>query len=497
MNALLAVPVITPLLGAAIAMILWAHPRWQRLVSMVVLVAVLIDAVLLLIRVDRDGHVVSQAGGWAAPFGITLIADRLSAIMLVVAAGIFLTVMVYAVGQPSVAREHPAFHPLYLLVGAGVALAFVTGDLFNLFVSFEVMLGASYGLITIGGEGERVRNGMTYVVISLLASIMLLTSVGLIYAATGTVNLAQLSLRIAELPGGVQGAFAVLLLLVFGVKAGLFPLFFWLPDSYPTAPSPITALFAGLLTKVGVYAIIRSQTLLFPVEHRPVVLLLTLGSLTMVIGVFGAIAQGDVKRILSFHIISQVGYMIVGLGFFTVSALAATVLFVIHNIVTKTTLLLTSGLIEHAGGSSRLSRLGGLQRTAPVVAVLFLIPALSMAGVPPLSGFVAKLGLVQSGFAVQQWWVVAISLAVSLLTLFSMSKIWAGSFWGEPDETPERAPVMALGRLGGPPLMIASTATLVVAGLAIAALAGPLYGLCERAAADLLEPSSYVKAVLG
>jgi multicomponent Na+:H+ antiporter subunit D len=495
-NALISLPVIGVLFAAGFSGLLWRYRAAQRVISLVTLSALVVVATTLLLRVDRDGIAVTQAGGWPAPIGISLVADRFAAIMVLVGAVMFLGVVIYAIGQPGAERAHGAFHPLYLVLAAGVSLSFLTGDLFNLFVAFEVMLIASYVLITLGGTPAQIRSGMTYVVISLMASTLFLTAVGLIYAATGTVNMADLAGRIGVLPDGLRLAFALLLLVVFGVKAGLFPLFFWLPDSYPTAPSPITALFAGLLTKVGVYAIIRTQTVLFPPDSRPIGVMLVLAALTMTIGVLGAIAQGDVKRILSFHIISQVGYMVMGLAFFTVAGLAAAVFFVVHNVFIKSTLLLTGGLIEHVGGSSRLTRIGGLQRTAPVLGLLFILPALSIAGIPPLSGFVGKFALVQSGFGAEQYTVVGISLAVSLLTLFSMTKIWAGAFWGDPDEHPERPPLEP-GRWGGPPLMIVSTAALVAVGVAIALAAGPLYELAERAAADLVDPSAYLRAVLG
>jgi len=336
---------------------------------------------------------------------------------------------------------------------------------------------------------------MTYVVISLLASSLFITALAVIYAATGTVNMADLAGRIAELPTGVQGTFAVMLLVVFGIKAALFPLFFWLPDSYPTAPSAVTAVFAGLLTKVGVYAIIRTQTLLFPSDVRPDTLMLVMAGATMLVGILGAIAQDDVKRILSFNIVSHIGYMIMGLALFTVAGLAAAIFYVIHHIVAKTTLFLTGGLIEHVGGSSRLSRLGDMVRKAPVLAVLFLVPALSLAGIPPLSGFVPKVGLVDAGLALDSYAIVAVSLLVSLLTLFSLIKIWASAFWNPVSQAPEDAG-HAVGRLGGPLLMVAPTAALLVLGLVIAGAAGPLYDLSTRAATDLLDPASYIQAVL-
>ncbi len=293
-----------------------------------------------------------------------------------------------------------------------------------------------------------------------------------------------------------SAAFAVLLVVVFGIKAGLFPLFSWLPDSYPVAPSAVTAVFAGLLTKVGVYALIRTQTLLFGAEDRPATLLLVLAGLTMVIGILGAIAQDDVKRILSFNIVSHIGYMVMGLALFSVAGLAAAIFYTVHHIVAMTTLFLTGGLIEHVGGASQLSRLGNLARSAPVIAVLFLVPALALGGFPPFSGFVPKLGLVEAGFDQGEDVIVVVSLVVSLLTVLSMMKIWLSAFWGDATEQPQGV-VHRVGAIGGPGLMVVPAATLAGVSLAIAVAAGPLYRLCERAAAALLDRSGYIEAVLG
>ncbi|HMQ26073.1 MAG TPA: Na+/H+ antiporter subunit D [Acidimicrobiales bacterium] len=469
--------------------------RWrnaQRAIGVVTLVVVTGLSVALLLRVDEDGPLALQAGGWPAPVGITFVADRLSAIMLLVAVLMLLAVLVFAIGQPGAEEDHVGFHPVYLVLAAGVANAFLTGDLFNLFVAFEVTLMASYVLISLGGRPDQVRSAMTYVVISLIASVLFLLSLSYVYAATGTVNLADLSERIVELPSGVRTGLALLLIVVFGIKAAIFPLFFWLPDSYPTAPTPVTAVFAGLLTKVGVYALLRTQTLLFPADTQPGTLLLVVAGLTMVVGVLGAITQNDIKRILSFHIVSQIGYMVMGLGLFTVAGLAGAVLYIIHHIVVKTTLFLVAGLIEVRAGTGKLAELTGLRRLEPLLAVLFLLPALSLAGIPPFSGFVAKLALVEAGLDAREYAVVAASLAVSLLTLYSMTKIWANTFWGpDPDADPGR-PLNGRRRA----LMVAPTAALVGISLVIAVAAGPLYALSERTAADLADPSRYVAEVL-
>jgi multicomponent Na+:H+ antiporter subunit D len=488
MRVLLVLPIVLPLAAAALSVVAGRWLPAQRAIGLVTLSATAVMSIVLMVQVDKDGAEATQAGDWPAPLGITLVADRLAAIMLVISTVMLLAVLIYAIGQGEAERKHAGFHPVYLMLAAGVSAAFLTGDLFNLFVAFEVMLTASYVLLTLGGRPDQVRSGMTYVVISLLASTLFLATLGFIYASTGTVNLAQLATHFESVPLGQRQALAALLLVVFGVKAAVFPLFFWLPDSYPTAPTAVTAIFAGLLTKVGVYAIIRTQTILLAPGDRSSVLLLSIAGATMVVGVLGAIVQNDIKRILSFHIVSQIGYMIMGLGLFTIAGVAGAVLYIIHHIVVKTTLFLTGGLIERRAGTGHLDRIGGMVRRAPFVAVLFLLSALSLAGIPPFSGFVAKLALIDAGISDGRWAIVGVSLLVSLLTLFSMTKIWAGAFWGETE--PATAPNDRL-----PLLMLAPTAALVSLSLAFVVFAGPLYDLSERAATDLLDGSVYVEAV--
>lgn len=496
MRVLIPLPVVLPLVAAAFSMALHRRVALQRFLGFFVLAASLVATVLMLVEVRASGPVAAHMGSWPAPLGITLVADLFAVVMLAVSAAMLLAVFVYAVGSPRTADDAMFFHPLYLILAAGVSASFLAGDLFNLFVAFEIMLSASYVLITLGGTRDQVRSGMTYVVISLLASTLFVTAVGLVYAATGTVNMADLAAKLADLPEGVRTGLGLLLLVVFGVKAAIFPLFFWLPDSYPTAPTPVTAIFAGLLTKVGVYAIIRTQTLLFPGDG-PSLLLLAIAGATMLVGVLGAIAQNDVKRILSFHIVSQIGYMIMGLGLFTIAGIAGAIFYIVHHIVVKTTLFLVGGLVENATGTGALNRLGGLLHRAPLIAFLFVVPALSLAGLPPFSGFVAKLALVQAGFDVDRFVVVGVSLVVSLLTLFSMAKIWSGVFWGVPDEQPPLLAAHGDGRLAAPALMVLPTGALVVLSLAIAGLAGPVYDLCRDAAGALAEPAPYIQAVLG
>jgi len=493
-SALVPLPIVIPLFAAALTVIFGRSLLAQRALTLGALGAMVVVSVALLVQADRHDVVKMDAGGWAAPLGITYVVDRLSGVMLVTSSSMLLIVMIYAIGQRGVEDRHVGFEPIYLVLAAGVSASFITGDMFNLFVAFEMMLAASYVLLTLGGRRDQIRSGMTYVVISLVASALFITALALLYASTGTVNMADLAGRIPQLSPNVQTGFSLLLILVFGIKAGLFPLFFWLPDSYPTAPGPVTAIFAGLLTKVGVYAIIRTQTLLFPPESQQGTALLIIGGLTMVVGVLGALAQDDLKRLLSFHIVGQIGYMIFGLGLFTVAGLSAVVFYIVQTILVKTNLFLVAGLIDRHFGTSRISRVGGVVRSAPIIACFFAVPALSLAGLPPSSGFLGKFALLDAGVESEQWAIVSVALVVSLLTLFSMTKIWAGVFWGDAESATARDE----GRTnGGPSLMVFATGLTVALSIAFVVFAGPIYELAERAGNDLADPTAYIDAVLG
>ena len=476
MTTLATLPVVIPLIAGALALALGRNVAARRTIGLVASGASAAVATVLLVVVDTEGTIVVAVGGWAPPFGIELVADRFSALLLLASTVALFAVLVYAVSQRATDEEFRGFHAVYQILGAGVALALLTGDLFTMFVAFEIMLTASYVLLTHRADGTETRPAISYVVIGLVASALFLISIGLIYGVTGTVNLADLAVRLDDVDPGLRSGLGWLLFMVFGIKAAIFPLFFWLPDSYPVAPTPVTALFAGLLTKIGVYAIIRTQTLLFP-SDEPSTFMLIIAGLTMVVGVLGAIAQTDIKRILSFHIVSQIGYMIMGLGFGTVAGVAAAIVFVVHQIIVKASLFLVGGLVEESEGTGAIDAVSGVARRSPIIAALFLPAALSLAGFPPFSGFVGKLALVEAGFASNAWIIVGVSLVASVLTLFSMTKIWAGVFWGVPNTTKPRIT---------PRGMALATATLVAVSLVIAVAAEPIVSYAERAADDLL-----------
>ena len=497
-DVLVILPVLVPLVTAALAMAAWKHLPTQRVVGVAGAAVGLAAATALGWWVFTVGPVSTAAGGWPPPFGITLVADPLAVVMVVVSALMGFAVAVYAVAEVDEVRQRDTFWPLFHVLLMGVQGAFLTGDLFNLYVCFEVMLMASFVLLALGGDRPQMEGALTYVALNLLSSALFLAAVGLVYAKAHTLNLADLSVRmplVAAQEPTLVAAVAGLFLVAFGIKAGLFPLYAWLPASYHTPPVAVSAIFAGLLTKVGVYALLRVMPLVFGTVPAVFTILLWAACLTMIAGVLGAVAQFNVRRVLSFHIISQIGYMVLGLALIASPdagvrrlALAAMVFYIAHHIVVKTNLFLIAGLIRRLSGSEELKGIGGLASAAPWLAALFLIPALSLAGIPPLSGFWAKLAVVRAGLDASLWWAVAAALVAGLLTLVSMVKIWNEAFWKAAPE--DRVP---LGIAPWP--LVAPVAALALITVVIGLWPEVLMRIATSAADGVLDPAAYRAAV--
>ncbi len=495
MKLLLILPIILPLTTAAVGLLCWRSIRAQQVIGLLGAGGLLAAAGSLLHGVWQNGPMALQLGNWPAPFGITLAADLFSAIMVVLAALMGFTVALYSLATVDPRRVRYGYFCFYHFLLMGVCGVFLTGDLFNMYVWFEVMLMASFVLMALGGEKEQLEGAIKYVTLNLISSAVFLTGLGILYGMSGTLNMAHLAtvLPQSEHPFMVTTV-AMLFLVAFGIKSAVFPLFFWLPASYHTPPVAVSAIFAGLLTKVGVYSLMRVFTLLFmgDVAYTHTLILIIAG-FTMVTGVLGAAAQGEFRRILSFHIISQVGYMIMGLGLFTPLALTGSVFYIMHHIVVKTNLFLVSGVARLLGGSYRLERLGGLSLSAPGLSLLFAVSAFSLAGIPPLSGFWAKLILIIASFKDASYLIAATALLVSLLTLFSMTKIWAAVFWGEPAVAADPQPLSGRRRAAlYVPIILLALITVTI-GLGT----GPILTLAERTADQLIDPRAYIRAVLG
>lgn len=496
MPNLLILPIMLPFLMAALAL-LWRRSRvTQHLLALVGATGILGSGIALVGVVTQSGPLVLELGNWPAPFGITFVADLLSAILVTLTGVVGLAVVVFSLATIDLQRERFAYYPLLLLLLMGVCGAFLTGDIFNLYVWFEVLLIASFVLLALGSERAQMEGAIKYVTINLISSMLFLVAVGLLYAEAGTLNMADLArvLPDAATPGLIT-AISTLFLIAFGIKAAMFPLYFWLPAAYHTPPPVVSAVFAGLLTKVGVYALLRLFTLVFvgDVGYTHTIVLVVAG-ITMIVGVLGALAHSEIRRILSFLIVSHIGFAVMGLGLYTPAGLSGAVFYIVEDMLVLTGLFLATGIIYQVMPNDDLRNLGGFYAAAPVFGLLFLLPALSLAGVPPLSGFFAKLALLQASLQIGQYGIVAAAICTSVLTLLAVTRIWSEVFW-KPNPRHQAIVIPGFSVQSATLwLPVATLATcVVVLGLAV----GPAFALATQAGQQLFEPSAYINAVLG
>jgi multicomponent Na+:H+ antiporter subunit D len=434
-------PLLVPLLTALLTALLARQPGWRVGASLFGAVALLACASLLLVEVVQGGRQSVALGNWPLPYAIEFAADALSAALVlltaIVGAGALLATLRWGETAAAEAGLHPLLHGLLAATGA----VFLAADLFNLYVWFELMLISVLGLLVLGGQRRHGEAAFKYFAVSMLGTLLMLGAVGMIYGATGHLNFGALRTASAE-PGlaGALPAYLGLLVVAFLLKAGAFPLFAWLPASYHTLPAPVLALVGGLLTKVAAYVLLRLLGDVFVAV--PGLLLEALGWLavaTMASGVLGAAYHWDLRRILAFHIVSQIGYLLLGIALATPAAAAATAYFLFHNILVKANLFLIAGLMFAAAGHYDLRRIGGLYPARPLLALLFLVSAFSLVGVPPTTGFWGKLMLLREAFEQGRYLWGGTALAVGLLTLYSMSKIWLEGFWKPPHDRPAGA----------------------------------------------------------
>lgn len=487
----LGLPVAVPLLTAGLLIALPGRRRVHRLTGAVVSAGVALTGGTLLAS-TMDGTVLTQnIGGWPPGFGIVFAVDVFSALMLCVSALLVLVSLTFASATGDDAAPH--FTPLVLILSAGAYGALLTADLFNLFVFIEVMLVPSYALLAGTGGPARVTAARIYITVNLLASTIFLAGIALLYGVTGSVNLGELAgTATHSIAAAMAGA---VVLLAMATKAAIVPLHGWLPRTYPQAPPAVTLLYSGLLTKVGVYAIIRIYAVVFDGTPQFRWLIMAAALLTMVVGVLGAAGDKAMRDILSFHMVSQIGYILLGLALFTSLGLTAAVFFLVQYVFIKAALFACAGAVEATYGTGQLDRLGGLARHDPLLAVAFMVAALSLAGLPPLSGFVAKLSLIQAAANDTDHLAVATAVTVSLITVVSMIKIWNGVFWGpKPSSTvtiagPSRAGLAVRSALVVPALALAAPS------IALGVGAQPLLTVAGAVAGGLINTSAYVQAV--
>lgn len=494
---LLVLPIITPLFFGIVMMLFWKNYKAHRVINLVGSIFSLIISIVLISIVWEDGIQTLNVGDWKPPFGISLVSDLLSAVMVVITAIIGFATALYSLATMDEAREKFGFYPLLQILLMGINGSFLTGDIFNLYVWFEVMLISSFVLLALGGKKDQLEGAIKYVTLNLISSSFFLAGVGILYGLAGTLNMADLAQKLPLInETGMTTVVSMLFLVAFGIKSAVFPLFFWLPASYHTPPAAVSAIFAGLLTKVGVYAMMRVFTLIF-VEDAEFThtIILVIAGFTMLTGVLGAASQMDFRRILSFHIISQIGYMVMGLGLYSPLALTGAIFYIIHHIIVKTNLFLVGGVVNKMYGTYDLKKLGGIYKSYPLLGLLFLIPALSLAGIPPLSGFWAKFTVVKAGLDLESYLIVIVSLVVGLLTLFSMTKIWNEAFWKDlPKESSEaNLPASLLQRI----LLFSPIVLLAIITITIGFNVEPFFEIAQKAAEQLLNPKEYIDAVLG
>ncbi len=488
-------PLAVPLATAAACLLAWRRPLLQRRLSLAGAAALAGSGGWLLVRVCGSGIVTLQVAGWPAPFGITLVADRFSALLVALTGVTALAVVAQALVDMEEEQEGIAFHPLLHVLLLGTSGVFVTGDVFNLYVWFEVTLIASFALLAAGGRPAQLTGTVKYLALNLLASTLLLAAVGLLYAAAGTLNLAHLALVRDSVPLLLP---AGLFLAAFGIKAALFPFFPWLPAAYPMPAPAVSALFAALLAKVGIYALVRLFTLIFlPVAAEWQSVLLIVAGLTMLAGGLGAVGQGELRHLLSFLVIGHTGVLLVGLGLFTRGALAGTIFLTVHVILVNAALFLVAGIIHRESGSCVLRDLGGLFLRSPRTTILFLLPALSQAEIPPFPGFWGKMMLLQAGLEERHFGLMGVLLLFNLFTLYALIRVWEEAFW-------KRAPAASAGGKALPVdtpirsrlLFFSPTAALALLILLLGLGAQPLADFSQQAAGQLRDSGAYVQAVL-
>ncbi|HWO77196.1 MAG TPA: Na+/H+ antiporter subunit D [Bacillus sp. (in: firmicutes)] len=492
MTNLLIYPLLIPLL-TAILLIFFKNIYWLRTISIVSTALTVFTAASLIYVNYTSGIQALNLSNWEAPFGITLVSDMLSALLVTTSSVITLLCLIYSFRSIGKGREKYYYYSVVQFLLLGVNGAFTTGDIFNLFVFFEVMLMSSYVLIVLGGTKIQLRESLKYLLVNVISSALFVIAVAYLYSVVGTLNMAHLSVRISEIPTeqtGILTVIAVLFLIVFGLKGAIFPLFFWLPGSYYAPPIPVMALFGALLTKVGVYSIMRTYTLIFHHDldytHS---LLGSLALLTIMIGVIGAIAYSDLKKIVIYNIMVAVGVILFGVSTMTDSGLTGSVFYLIHDMIIKAALFLLIGVIIAITGTSNLRNISGLIHKYPLLAWTFFVAALSLAGIPPLSGFIGKIMIVQGGFEEGELVGSLIVIFSSLFVLFSVMKIFINGFWGTPRawDPQDKAPVQYLIM---PCLAFVMIAVLYGFG------AGVTEPFISKAAESLIDPSVYVDAVL-
>jgi multicomponent Na+:H+ antiporter subunit D len=488
-------PVVIPILFGALLLMFRHEMRWHGIVALIGLAAMVGAEAALLSRVLTSGPLSMTMGSWLPPFGISFTADVLGATFALTSGIVAFICAIFAIRDINVSGRRYGFYPFLMLLMAGVSGAFLTGDIFNLYVWFEVFVISSFGLLILGSEKAQIDGATKYAILNLVATTLFLIATGYLYGTFGTLNMAD----IARKADGLRATaplmtLATLYLLAFGMKAAAFPVNFWLPASYHTPRIVTAALFGGLLTKIGVYALLRTLVMLFPVERGILSDLIGwIAIATMVLGVMGALAQSDTRRIFGFLVISGVGVMLAGLALGSETGVSGAILYAVHSMLVMTALYLLAGMMKELGGSFSLHELAGLYRSAPLLAAIALVLALAVAGLPPGSGLWPKVLLVKASLDANQWLLAGAVLLSGFLTTIALGRMFILAFWR--DRSAENVPAAAVTGTASPVLGYSVLLALMVPIVFLGVYPDPFIRIAGVAAGGLLHSASYIGAV--
>lgn len=490
MNNIIVLPLIIPIFTAIILVFLRNYVMLQRVISFITMIAVSFISVVLLNTIQTEGIIRLDFSGWLPPFGILFVADSFSVILVLTASIVTALCLLYAFSTIGERHEKMFFYPFVLFLIAGVNGSFLTGDIFNLFVCFEVMLLASYVLVALGGERVQLRESFKYVLINVLSSWIFLVALAFLYGTVKTLNMAHIAERVAEVgQDPLITTVALIFLIVFSLKAGLL-LFFWLPGSYSVPPTTVQALFAALLTKVGIYALFRTFTLMFPLDTDVTHTIIgIMAGLTIIAGCMGALQGRDIRTIATYNVVIGVGFILIALAVGTESAMSGAVYYLIHDMLAKALLFLIIGMMIYLTGETKIDNMSGLIRNYPLFGWLYFTVMLALVGIPPLSGFIGKVLIGQGAIEAGSYILLLVGFGSSIIVLYSLLRIFLSSFFGETiivvdDEKP--LPKVAYTSL------ILLTLCIVFVGLN----AETLSVYVQDAANTLVNPSIYIDAVL-
>lgn len=491
-------PILVHMFTAILLLFFWQNVRAQKIISILGNSMAFIVCVRLFQLTLQHDHLLLQVGKWQAPFGITFIADTLSAVMVVLTAVVSLTVGIYSTAGLNRSRIKYGYFFIFHFLIMGLLGAFLTGDIFNLYVWFEVVIISSFILLTVGGKKMQMEGAIKYVTMNMLASVIFLTAIGILYGITGTLNIADLALKVEQVENrGLVTVTSLLFFIGFGIKSAVFPLYFWLPSSYHTPPSAIAAIFGGLLTKMGIYALFRVFTIVFHPDHFTLILFVVIAILTMLTGAFGAVNKRNIRRLLSYLIVCHIGYLIAGLGLYTELAFTAVVFYLIHDIIVKSNVFMIIGIIFKVRETVDIQRLGGMLKDYPKFSFVVAVVLFSLVGIPPLSGFWPKILLFQEAFKAEQFILLITLILASFVTLYAIARIWTEVFWKDsPKPLTEEIDRFAPFGLSGKIALVMPIVTLAAVSLYIGLNANTVFEVAQKVAHEMKDSSIYINAVL-